>query len=157
MDELTRRGLIAAGASAAAAAGVAACAPAPSSPATGAGATGAPGAASPSVAASGATATGAIPAGVTVKAAEVPVGGGTILTQAKYVVTQPTAGTYKAFNKTCTHQACPVTKIVGSDIVCTCHNSKFSIVDGTVTSPPATKPLTAAKVTVNGDSLVITD
>ncbi len=146
MEDLNRRGLIVSGAAAVAAAGLAACST-PTSP-------------SPAASAPANTAGGAAPSSggaVTVKTADVPVGGGTILQNAKYVVTQPTAGTYKAFNKTCTHQGCPVSKIVGAEIVCTCHNSKFSITDGAVTAAPATKPLAAAKVTVQGDSLLITD
>ncbi len=92
---------------------------------------------------------------VTVKTSDVPVGGGKILTDGKYVVTQPTAGTFKAFSKTCTHQGCPVTAIEGEAIVCRCHGARFSIVDGSVTNGPATKPLTPATVSVSGDSLTI--
>ena len=42
---------------------------------------------------------------------EVPVGGGVILDDADYVITQPTEGTYKAFSKICTHQNCPVASV----------------------------------------------
>ncbi len=147
MDDLTRRGLIVSSAAAAAGAGLAACS-STSAPSSSAGAA--------SSGAAPASSAGAA-SGVTVKVADVPVGGGTILQNAKYVVTQPTSGSFKAFNKTCTHQECPVSKIVGTEIVCSCHNSKFSIADGSVTQPPANKPLVAAKVTLQGDSLVISD
>src|SRR5699024_6394032 len=43
--------------------------------------------------------------------AQVPVGGGVILQDGAYVVTQPTAGEVKAFTKVCTHQHCPVSRI----------------------------------------------
>ena len=45
------------------------------------------------------------PKGPSVAAAKVPVGGGVIRADADYVVTQPQEGTYKAFAKTCTHEA----------------------------------------------------
>ena len=40
--------------------------------------------------------------------ATVPVGGGVILTKDEVVVTQPEAGTFKAFSAVCTHQGCLV-------------------------------------------------
>ena len=43
--------------------------------------------------------------------ADVPVGGGVILADNGVVVTQPTAGEFKAFGSICTHQGCPVTAI----------------------------------------------
>ncbi len=146
-DDVTRRTVLASGA-AVAATGLVACSAPAASP-------GAAGAATTSGAAATSGSTGS--AGVTVKIADVPVGGGKILDNAKYVVTQPTSGSFKAFNKTCPHQGCPVSKITGTEIVCACHNSKFNLADGSVTQPPATKGLAAAKVTVQGDSLIITD
>src|SRR5699024_8514683 len=71
---------------------------------------------------------------VTIPLAKVPVGGGVVLTDAAYVVTQPSAGEVKAFTKICTHQHCPVARIDGTDIVCDCHGSRFSITDGSVTN-----------------------
>lgn len=87
-----------------------------------------------------------------VPVAQVPVGGGTILNNAPYVVTQPTAGQFKAFSKICTHQRCPVQEIQGRDIVCLCHGSEFSIVDGAVDRGPAQRPLPEFAATVeNGE------
>jgi len=85
-----------------------------------------------------------------------PTGGGVILPNADYVVTQPEKGTYKAFSKICTHQGCPVAMITNREIVCKCHNSHFSITDGSVVSGPANKPLPSAKTTISGDKVVIT-
>ncbi len=98
------------------------------------------------------TAPGAPPAGnaLSIPADSVPVGGGKILDNASFVVTQPTAGEFKAFNKMCTHQGCPVSAIEGDAIVCHCHGAKFSIADGSVLNGPATKPLKAAKAVVEG-------
>ncbi len=87
--------------------------------------------------------------------AKVPVGSGVVLPDANFVVTQPTKGEFKAFSKICTHQGCPVTAVSGINIVCPCHGSMFSIKDGSVTNPPATKPLTEAKVTVSGDQVIV--
>jgi Rieske Fe-S protein len=90
-----------------------------------------------------------------VKVADVPVGGGIIMQDAAYVVTQPTAGTFKAFSKVCTHQGCTVASVSNGHINCTCHGSTFSATDGSVVNGPATKPLAETKVTLSGDSLVI--
>lgn len=95
--------------------------------------------------------------GVTVAAKDVPVGSGLIMTSGRYVVTQPEAGVFKAFNKTCTHQGCPVSDFSGGDIHCRCHGAKFSAKDGSVVQGPATTPLKPAKVTVEGDTLKIAD
>lgn len=98
----------------------------------------------------------AAPSGPSVAAAEVPVGGGVILPDAAYVVTQPEKGTYKAFSKICTHQGCPVNLVTNGQIVCNCHGSHFSITDGSVVSGPAKSPLPEAKTTVSGGKVVIT-
>jgi Rieske Fe-S protein len=84
--------------------------------------------------------------------ADVPQGGGIIT--ADFVITQPTAGQYKAFSKVCTHAGCDVSKVDGGVISCPCHGSKFSIETGEPTTGPATKPLTETKVKVDGDNIV---
>ena len=93
--------------------------------------------------------------GDSVKKADVPVGGGVIMQNAGFVVTQPTAGTYKAFSSVCPHQGCPVSAITNGAIVCYCHGSQFSVKDGSVITGPARWGLAAATVTQSGDSLVI--
>lgn len=87
-----------------------------------------------------------------VAAADVPTGGGVI--KGDLVITQPSEGTFKAFSKACTHQGCDVSKIDNGAIICTCHNSKFSIEDGSVQSGPAKKPLEETKVALDGDDIV---
>ena len=91
---------------------------------------------------------------VTVKAAEIPVGGGTVL-DSGYVVTQPKAGQFKAFSAICTHAQCFVTTVQDGAIHCPCHGSRFSIADGSVLNGPAIQPLPAKTVTANGDSLTV--
>ena len=89
------------------------------------------------------------------KAADVPVGGGVVLADPAVVVTQPTAGDFKAFSSICTHQGCAVSEVTDNQIVCPCHGSVFSATDGAVLKGPATQPLPAAKVSVEGDTLVV--
>ena len=84
--------------------------------------------------------------------ADVPEGGGII--KGDYVITQPAAGTFKAFSKVCTHAGCDVNKVDGGQIACPCHNSKFSIETGEATSGPATKALPETKIKVDGDNIV---
>jgi Rieske Fe-S protein len=88
--------------------------------------------------------------------ADVPVGGGVILPDAAVVVTQPTAGTIKGFSAICTHQGCLVGSVVDNEIICPCHGSKFSGTDGSVITGPATQPLAAAAVAVDGANVVLT-
>lgn len=83
---------------------------------------------------------------------EVPVGGGIILAADGLVVTQPEEGTFKAFSSKCTHQGCEVTKVTET-IDCPCHNSKFSLSDGSPQSGPATSPLPETSVNVDGDNI----
>jgi Rieske Fe-S protein len=90
----------------------------------------------------------------TAKTADIPVGGGKIFADIQAVVTQPTAGEFKAFSSICTHQNCPVTEVTDT-INCNCHGSKFALVDGSVVNPPATQPLAAKQVTVDGDNLTV--
>lgn len=85
-----------------------------------------------------------------VKANQVPVGGGVIAGPA--VVTQPTAGEFKAFSSTCTHRGCTVASVQNGRILCPCHGSAFSISTGAVEGGPAPSPLASiAIVTKNGE------
>jgi Rieske Fe-S protein len=93
--------------------------------------------------------------GTQVATSDVPVGGGMILTDQKVVVTQPSAGEYKAFTAVCTHQGCVVASVADGVITCPCHGSTFSIADGSVTGGPAKGPLAAVPVTVSGSEITI--
>jgi len=85
--------------------------------------------------------------------ADVPVGGGVILTDAQLVITQPKAGTFKAFSAICTHQGCTVSTVENGTINCPCHGSEFAITDGSVVAGPAPKPLPAQSIKVSGGSI----
>jgi Rieske Fe-S protein len=101
-----------------------------------------------------------------VATADVPVGSGVFIKDGKIiaepgpqekltaVVTQPTAGDFKAFTTTCTHANCTVGSIKDGTIICPCHGSHYSIKDGSVTSGPAPKALTEIAVKVDGDEVV---
>ncbi|MDR7254023.1 Rieske Fe-S protein [Nocardioides sp. BE266] len=90
---------------------------------------------------------------VLASAADVPVGGCFVVSGAKVVVTQPTEGDFKAFTAVCTHQGCLVETSTEGDIPCPCHNSKFSLDDGSPISGPASAALAAVDITVDGDSI----
>ena len=125
------------------------------------GATGSAGAASSPAEAAGDAAkapAAAAPAAGTVvgTASSVPVGGGKIFEDQSVVVTQPSAGTFKAFSAICTHQGCTVSSVSGGTINCPCHGSKFKIADGSVASGPAKRPLPGKQVTASGGQLSVT-
>jgi Rieske Fe-S protein len=86
------------------------------------------------------------------KTADVPVGGGMVFKDQKVVVTQPTAGDFKAFAAVCTHMGCTVGSVSGGTINCPCHGSQFHIADGSVAHGPASSALPPATIAVaNGE------
>ncbi|MFF7449544.1 MULTISPECIES: Rieske 2Fe-2S domain-containing protein [unclassified Streptomyces] len=89
------------------------------------------------------------------KTSDIPEGGGKIFKEAGVVVTQPTAGEFKAFSAKCTHQGCAVTGISDGVITCPCHKSEFSVTDGSVKKGPATQPLPEEKISVSGESITL--
>jgi Rieske Fe-S protein len=84
---------------------------------------------------------------------DVPVGGGTIVAAAKVVLTQPEAGTIRAFSVACTHQGCAVSEISDGTINCACHGSKFRVADGAVAAGPANAPLPPVNVAVEDGAI----
>ena len=99
--------------------------------------------------------TGASAGPLSAKTSEITVGGGKVFGGAQAVVTQPTAGEFKAFSSICTHAGCPVADVTDT-INCNCHGSKFSITDGAVVNGPATQALPARTVSVSGDTVSVT-
>jgi Rieske Fe-S protein len=82
--------------------------------------------------------------------ADIPVGGGVVVADPPVVITQPTAGDVKAFTAICPHQGCLVSDVSSNEILCACHGSKFSALDGSVIQGPAVEGLSAAAVSVDG-------
>ncbi|WP_374968963.1 Rieske (2Fe-2S) protein [Terrabacter sp. BE26] len=106
------------------------------------------GGASPAGGAGGAGADG-------IPTSEIPVGGGKVFPDSKTVVTQPTAGTFKAFDAICPHQGCTVGSVEGGKIICPCHQSHFDDNTGDVVSGPAPTGLTPKTVKVSGSTLTV--
>ena len=58
----------------------------------------------------------------------------------------------------CTHQECPLSEegeVVGGDVHCLCHGSKFNIRTGEVIDPPAMEPLPTYAVEVRGQDVLV--
>ncbi|MCL8017112.1 Rieske (2Fe-2S) protein [Streptomyces sp. AS02] len=89
------------------------------------------------------------------KTSDIPEGGGKVFSDEKVVVSQPTAGEYKAFSTICTHQNCPMTDLKEDTLSCACHGSQFSVLDGSVKKGPATQALAAKEISVSGDSIAL--
>ncbi|HEV7898324.1 MAG TPA: Rieske (2Fe-2S) protein [Planosporangium sp.] len=156
MSDTTRRTVLAGAAGAGAAVALAACGGSgggydgskPGPTATGAQST----RPAPGASASGGPAPGAVLA----RTSDIPVGGGKVFDAEKVVVTQPTAGQFKAFTAICTHAGCTVGSVSDGTINCPCHRSKYSISDGSVKGGPAPRPLAAKQVTVKGSDITVT-
>jgi Rieske Fe-S protein len=119
------------------------------------GGTGAATSAAASAPASASSAAGGTAAGALAATSDIPVGGGKIFDTQLTVVTQPTAGEFKAFSAVCTHMGCTVNQIADGRIDCPCHGSEYSITDGAVLAGPAPKPLPAKTIKITGDSIFL--
>jgi Rieske Fe-S protein len=86
---------------------------------------------------------------------KIPVGSGTVFPGPKVVVTQPTAGEFKAFSAVCTHMGCIVNSVSNGTIDCPCHGSQYNITTGAVVAGPAPRPLPAQPITVSGGSVFL--
>ena len=86
---------------------------------------------------------------------DIPVGGSIVvmLGGKQVVLSQPEAGTVKAFSAVCPHQGCIVAP-KEKELDCPCHGSRFDSSTGEVLEGPATRALSAVPVTVNGTSVM---
>jgi nitrite reductase/ring-hydroxylating ferredoxin subunit len=113
---------------------------------TGAAATGQPATSAPEATSGGA-------AGGIAKTSDIPVGGGKVFASEHVVITQPTAGMFKCFSSTCTHQGCTVDNVSNGTINCPCHGSKYAIASGAVEGGPAPRPLPEKQIKVQGGEI----
>ena len=86
--------------------------------------------------------------------ADVPVGGGVVLTGESVVVTRPAPDDVHAFSAVCTHQGCTVDRVADGTIECPCHGSRFDAATGAVRHGPATRPLAPVPVAVRSGEVV---
>lgn len=86
---------------------------------------------------------------------DIPVGGAVavMLDGSQIIVSQPTAGEVVAFSAICTHEGCIVVP-EKKGLNCPCHKSLFDTVTGAVLKGPATEPLPAVKVALDGDKVL---
>ena len=155
----TRRGVLAGVGLVGLASAITACGAGTSSSTTAAGsAAGSTGGAGTAAPASSAAAGGASSSSATnalAATSKIPVGSGMIFPEPQVVVTQPTAGEFKAFSAVCTHMGCIVNQISNQTIDCPCHGSQYSITTGAVVAGPAPRPLPAKQIKVSGSSVFL--
>jgi nitrite reductase/ring-hydroxylating ferredoxin subunit len=91
------------------------------------------------------------------KVSAIPVGGGTLVNgpQGKVLIVQPSAGTIKAYDPTCTHQGTTINPPQSGVMTCPNHGSQFFAKDGSVKTGPAAAPLTEIPVRVEGGAVVL--
>lgn len=109
----------------------------------------------PSTTSASSGSTTAAAGGRSVAVADVPVGGSVYVEAGNFIVTQPEAGTFKAFDATCTHERCAVSQTDGDQLKCPCHQSTYDMTSGEPTGGPAPAALTALTATVEGDTVVV--
>jgi nitrite reductase/ring-hydroxylating ferredoxin subunit len=92
------------------------------------------------------------------KASDISVKGARAYTlNGKYIiVTQPKAGTYKAFSGICTHQTTKVDSLNGTNLVCRRHNGYFDTTTGAAKGGPVSRGLTSYPVTITSGYLYVT-
>ena len=155
----TRRGVLAGVGLVGLASAITACGAGTSSstPAAGnaAGTTGGAGTAAPASSAAAGGAGSSSAANGLAATSKIPVGSGMIFSGQQVVVTQPTAGEFKAFSAVCTHMGCIVNQISNQTIDCPCHGSQYSITTGAVVAGPAPRPLPAKQIKVSGGSIFL--
>ena len=92
-------------------------------------------------------------------AADVPVGGGVILSDLNVAVTQPKEGEFRAFDSRCTHQGGKLSEPQDGIMTCPLHGSQFSVEGENLVGPNGdaagtTPDLVDIDVKVEGDDVV---
>ncbi|HET7736245.1 MAG TPA: Rieske (2Fe-2S) protein [Nocardioidaceae bacterium] len=103
------------------------------------------------------------PAVVLAQTDDVPVGGALFIDSAEVpgeavtngvVVTQPSAGDFRAFSRDCTHNHCAVADLQDGKIHCPCHDSLYDLATGENVGGPAPAPLSKVAIRVKGDQII---
>ncbi|MFF2010448.1 Rieske (2Fe-2S) protein [Streptomyces sp. NPDC058195] len=84
----------------------------------------------------------------------VEVGQSKLYRNERVIVSCPAKGQYKAFSAQCTHAGCLLDKVEDNVGTCPCHGSHFDTTTGKAMRGPATAPLPAVPVRVEGGKLV---
>jgi Rieske Fe-S protein len=90
------------------------------------------------------------------KLSAVPVGGAISAKGADgkpIIIARPETGKVVAFSAACTHRGCSVTPN-GNKLICPCHGSQFDALTGATLTGPASSPLPAVMVKVDGTDVV---
>ena len=72
------------------------------------------------------------------------------------IITQPSAGVFKAFSGTCTHKGARLSTMRGTNVVCNSHGATFDSTTGRVTGGPASRALTTYTTSVSGGFVYVT-
>ena len=67
-------------------------------------------------------------------------------------------GRFFAIDDTCTHEQCSLAEegtLDGTVVTCGCHGAQFDVTTGAVLAPPAPEPVTAYRLRVDNDDLVL--
>ncbi|GAA0834820.1 Rieske (2Fe-2S) protein [Streptosporangium amethystogenes subsp. fukuiense] len=92
---------------------------------------------------------------VIARTADIPVGGGKVITKWKIVITQPTSGLFRAFTASCPHRGCAVGRVGDGVIHCPCHGSEFAADSGKCLKGPAEAPLVQYALKLEGDGIIV--
>ena len=103
----------------------------------------------------GGSATGSMTGTLLGLTADIPVGGGKVFMAHQVVVTQPTAGQFRAFSAVCTHVGCICNKVANGTIDCPCHGSTFKITNGAVVTGPAASPLPGKSIAIEDGKIML--
>lgn len=71
------------------------------------------------------------------------------------LITQPKAGTFRAFNPACTHEGFQIDGVQGKNLVCPVHQAQFDMTTGAVKRGPARRALGQYKLTRVGTTIYI--
>lgn len=66
-------------------------------------------------------------------------------------------GTLSALNRICTHETADLSTgfLLGSEVTCPLHLSRFNVKTGVVQNPPATRPLQTYNLKVEGSAVYV--